>query len=78
MRNKFFLRLGDDSLDRAIAYPSRAAAIAAFRAVAVELAQYGQAIEATVHIAPTREAVDEYPDFVLSLGPRGGVRVDRA
>ena len=78
MRNKSFLRLGDDSLDRAIAYRSRAAAIAAFRAVAVELAQYGQAIEATMHLAPDRDSVDEYPDFALALGPRGGVRVDRA
>jgi hypothetical protein len=78
MRNKFFLRVGADSLDRAIAYRSRAAAIAAFRAVAGELDRYGQSIEATVHIAPSRDLVDEYPDFVLSLGPRGGVRVDRA
>ena len=78
MRNKCFLRLGTDSLDRAIAYRSRAAAIAAFRAVAVELDRYGQRIEATIHIAPSRDLVDEYPDFLLSLGPRGGVRVDRA
>jgi hypothetical protein len=78
MRNKSFLRLGDDSLNRATAYRSRAAAVAAYRAVAVELDRYGQSIEATVHIAPNREAVDEYPDFLLSLGPRGGVRVDRA
>jgi hypothetical protein len=78
MRNKSFLRLGDDSLDRAIAYRSRAAAVAAYRAVAVELDRYGQSIEATVHISSSREAIDEYPDFVLALGPRGGVRVDRA
>jgi hypothetical protein len=78
MRNKSFLRLGDDSLNRAIAYRSRAAAVAAYRAVAVELDRYGQSIEATIHLAPDRAAVDEYPDFALALGPRGGVRVDRA
>jgi hypothetical protein len=78
MRNKSFLRLGDDSLNRAIAYRSRAAAIEAFRAVASELDRYGQSIEATMHLAPDRDSVDEYPDFLLSLGPRGGVRVDRA
>jgi hypothetical protein len=78
MRNKFFLRLGADFFDRAIAYRSRAAAIEAFRAVARELDRYGQSIDATVHIAPDRDSVDEYPDFVLSLGTRGGVRVDRA
>jgi hypothetical protein len=78
MRNQFFLRLGDDSLNRAIAYRSRAAAVAAYRAVASELDRYGQRIEATVHITPSRETIDEYPDFVLALGPRGGVRVDRA
>jgi hypothetical protein len=78
MRNKSFLRLGDDSLNRAIAYRSRAAAVAAYRAVAVELDQYGQSIEATIHLAPDRASVDDYPDFALALGPRGGVRVDRA
>lgn len=78
MSDKYFLRLGDDLLESARPYRTRAAAIAAYLDVARELARYGQGIDATVHLAPNRDATVEYPDLVLSLGPRGGVKVDRA
>lgn len=74
----YFLRIGSDFLEDAAAYRSKASAVAVFAEVAKELAGYGQAVEASIHIAPTRDEVAEYPDFVLSLGPRGGVRVEAA
>ena len=60
------------------AFETKAGAIFHYRCVAEELAQYGQSIEATIHMAQHRDELVEYPDYVLSLGPRGGVRVERA
>lgn len=77
MSARYFLRLGSDDLDQARRYRTRAAALAAYGYAARELAEYGQAIDASVHIAPSRAELDEYPDLVLSLGPRGGIRADR-
>lgn len=48
-----------------------------FMAAATELDRFGQRIEATIHIAPRRAEIAEYPDFVLSLGPRGGLKIER-
>lgn len=75
MSARYFLRLGSDDLDQARRYRTRADAVAAFGAVARELARYGQGLDASVHLAASRAELDEYPDLVLSLGPRGGVRV---
>lgn len=73
-----YLRMGNGYLADAVGYPSKTAAIAAFAATARELARFGQSIEATVHMVAPGEHPDEYPDFVLSVGPRGGVKVERA
>lgn len=73
-----YLRMGDDALDRAERYRTKRDAVAAFEEAARELDRYGQKIEASIHCAINRNDVDEYPDFVLSLGPRGGVRCERA
>lgn len=35
-------------------------------------------LAATVHIATSRSAIAEYPDYVLSVGPRGGIRLEKA
>lgn len=78
MKTGAWLRLGDDCLDDARRYPSRTAAVVAFREIAQELWRYGQRIEATVHLAATRGELAEYPDWVLSVGPRGGVVIDAA
>lgn len=78
MLNLYFLRLGSDSLEEAIPFQSRQGAVRRFSIVARELASYGQEIEASIHVAPTRSLVGEYPDWVLQLGPRGGVQVHRA
>lgn len=76
----FFLRMGSDYLADAVAYRSLEACKNVFRVTADELARYGQEIEATVHIAESREDLydGDYPDYVLSLGPRGGLRCERA
>lgn len=74
---KTYLRLGDDTLEEARRYPTKAAAIAAYAETARELARYGQPIEASLHYARTRDALHEYPDYILSLSPRGAVRCER-
>ena len=78
MKNLYFLRIGTDTLDDARAYHTKRGAVAAFGRVARELDPYGQTIDATIHIAPRPSDVAEYPDFVLTLGPRGGVHVEAA
>ena len=78
MKGFYFLRIGTDTLGQALAYNSKREAVAAFGRVARELDQYGQTIDATIHIAPRPSDVVEYPDVVLTLGPRGGVHVEAA
>lgn len=45
---------------------------------AEELARYGQVYEATAHLATSVEQIQEYPDYTLSLGPRGGLKCEKA
>ena len=78
MQDLFFVRIGPDTLDDVRAFQSKSGAVAYFRRVAEELARYGQQIDGTVHIAPRLSDIVEYPDYVLSLGPRGGVKIERA
>ena len=75
-KSYWFLRIGNDYLEEALRYSTKRAAVEEFRRVALELDQYGQAIEGALHCAPKREALEEYPDYMLLLGPRGGVRVE--
>ena len=75
---RYYLRMGDDDLDQARRYRTRADALAAFGHVARELARYGQVLDASVHLAASRDQLAESPDLVLSLGPRGGIQVERA
>lgn len=75
---KCFLSYSTDYLDDAVYFSSVVQAVEDFRLCAEDLARFEQKIEATIHIAPTREEVVEYPDYVLSLGPRGGVKKERA
>lgn len=73
-----YLRIGSDYIEDAIRHPSIASAKDKFEFVARQLDRCGQRIEATIHIAATRDEVNEYPDYVLRLGPRGGVQMNRA
>jgi hypothetical protein len=74
---KTYLRMGSDHLEDAVAYRSKTEAIDAFYQAAAELDRYGQAIEASLHYASSKEALAEYPDFTLRLGTRGNVICER-
>lgn len=76
MKNQYFLRIGNDYLEDAKPYPSRKEAIAAYLEAAQELDRYGQALGASIHIAPDANAVVEYPDLILSLTASGRARVE--
>jgi len=78
MKNLYFLRIDNDALEDARAYQTLAGAKRAFRIVASELWRYGQTCSASVHIAPRLSNAVEYPDYVLTLGERGGLQVERA
>jgi hypothetical protein len=78
MNVKCYLREGADYLDDARPFPSITAAREAFAKSARELYRYGQMHDATIHVAASRDELAEYPDYVLSVGPRGGVRSERA
>ena len=75
---KTYLRLGADTLLAAQPYQSKAAAIAAYAKAARDLARFGQCIEAALHYAKNTDKLNEYPDFVLSIGPRNGIHCERA
>lgn len=74
----YYLRMGNDYLNEAERHTTLRDAVSAYREVANELNRYGQRIDASLHIAAKRSEIDEYPDYVLSVGPRGGVRCERA
>jgi len=78
MKNFWYLRIGDDTLEEALRFTQKVDAVSEYRRVAKELAQYGQAIDASLHIAPSRAEVVEYPDFVLSLNESGRVVTEQA
>ena len=78
MKDSWYLRIGNDSVEEAQRFTSKRDAVSAFKAVAAELAFYGQAIDASLHIAPSRAKVVEYPDFVLSLNENGRVVTEQA
>ena len=71
-----FLRIDNDTLDDAVPFNTLRGAKARFRVVASELARYGQSCVATVHYARRRSELNEYPDYMLTLGPRGGVQAE--
>lgn len=77
MARSYYLRIGSDSVEQAEHHATKASAVESYRRCAEELDRYGQAIEASIHIAANRSEVVEYPDYALSLGPRGGVKVER-
>ena len=72
-----FLRSGSDYLEDSVKYSSIADAVEAYRHEATSLARFEQVHEATIHIAKTFDEVVEYPDMVLTLTPRGAVKIER-
>lgn len=57
-------------------HPSVANAKLEFTDAARELGSFGQTLEAFLYIGVQEPG--DYPDYVLSLGPRGGVVCSRA
>lgn len=78
MKNLYFLRIDNDYLEDAKAFKTKQGAIACYTETAQELYRYGQSCSATIHLAPSKDEVDEYPDFILTIGPRGGVQITHA
>jgi hypothetical protein len=79
MTNLYFLRIGNDYLDASMGYFTKSAALDEYEEVAREAIRFGNTPpEATIHMAPGRGQLQEYPDFVLTVGPRGGIRCERA
>ncbi len=74
---RIYLLSSDDRLEDAVRYDSKKWAVKAFKADAEELALYNQRHEASLHYANSKAELQEYPDFVLSLGPRGGVKCEK-
>lgn len=72
-----YLRYQDEALEEAKGYQSKGAAVDAFERTARDLDRFGQRIEASLHFGE-RDTLAEYPDFVLSLGPRGGLHCEKA
>ena len=62
----YFLRYADEYLEDAQGFKTLKGAREAYEETAEELYRYGQAIEATVHIAGSIDEVVEYPDFLLT------------
>lgn len=79
---RYYLTLGTplDGLDSAPWYYTRQDAVSAFCDYAREGMRTGldEYPTGAIHAAPSRDELNEYPDWILSIGPRGGVRVDRA
>lgn len=73
-----YLRVDTDPLECAQRYASKAAATRAYAECAHNLNRFGQRVGATLHYGDSLDELYEYPDFVLSLGPRGGIRCERA
>lgn len=67
-----YLRLENDTLEDAQRCSSLKEAIRDFKAIADDLARFGQEIDASVYFG---EDPIEYPDRYLTLGPRGGVQI---
>lgn len=75
-----FCYFATDDLALAVRFCSRAAAVDNYRALLADHLRYGEphnAPQASLHFAATRAEINEYPDYVLSCGPRGGVRIER-
>jgi hypothetical protein len=79
MTHRCYLRVGDDTLEEAKFFRTFGRACDSFKWQADELAQYEQHLTASVHFVARKGDPDltDYPDRVLSLGPRGGLVIER-
>jgi hypothetical protein len=77
MKQKYFLRVGSDDLNDVEEHSTKSDAVASYAEAAQQLDGLGQELHGSIHIAESRRDIAEYPDYFLSLGPRGGVRCAR-
>ena len=79
---QFFLVLASDHISdrkRVMVFDTKRDAVSHYRSVADDFLRFSDvAPEATIHVAPSYAEAVEYPDFVLSIGPRGGTQVEAA
>lgn len=74
-----FLRIGQEHLTDVKPFFSKVAAIADYREYVDQCSRFGNTPEpASVHISSDYENVQDYPDYILEPGPRGGVKVEAA
>jgi hypothetical protein len=76
-RNYAFLSFASDPIARPLKCRSKRAAIDAFATTARDLARYEQQINGHITFARSVEELPDTPDLTLSLGPRGGIRIQR-
>lgn len=72
---RYYLRVGNDTLeDRLSVFSTKKAAVDEYRAIVEEIMSFGnQPPGASIHMAETKRDLVEYPDFILSVGARGGI-----
>lgn len=74
----YVMRYADSPREEVTRFETIDAATAAFIKRAGDLARFGQSVEASLHFLRYNGAWEEYPDYLLSIGPRGGVKRVRA
>jgi hypothetical protein len=72
-----FLLYADTKYPEYEEYDSLGDAKEAFFEAATSVGRYGQNLEASLHIAESEDFIHEYPDYILSLTPRGALSCER-
>jgi hypothetical protein len=87
---KCYLRIGGDSIEDSSPCESISDAVGEYRRYVEDVLRFQDtADEAAIHIPDNdkgsvaarpnpRDRLCDYPDYVLSVGPRGGIRKERA
>ena len=71
---KWFLRVGGDTYEQMEQHKTLKDAKDSYFAGASQLARWGHELDAAVY----RGCDSDYPDYVLSIGPKGGLKCERA
>ena len=73
----YFLRYADEYLSAAEPFKTLASAVASYASAARNLRRMGQELEASIHVGTDKESLDEYPHYLLAVGKRGGISIER-
>lgn len=74
----YIMRYADSPHDEPAPFDTLDAACATFMKRAGELRRFGQPVEAALYFVRYDGTRENYPDFALRLGPRGGLVRERA